>query len=110
MEVTLEAIIAIVSLVVGLPPALFMLWRCCRCRRHRRTEEHRLITPTRLASFDTLPRDEHTLWPQSRSPVRVWTFIGYQMDLMHNQPDIFPLRQTRESSGRGFGHLRGGNS
>ncbi|OHW96596.1 hypothetical protein CSPAE12_04793 [Colletotrichum incanum] len=46
----------------------------------------------------------------SRSPVRVWTFVGYQMDLMQNQPAMFPLRQTRESRGHDFGQLRGVNS
>ncbi|CCF31978.1 hypothetical protein CH063_04449 [Colletotrichum higginsianum] len=104
MEVTLEAIIAIVSLVVGLPPALLMLWRCCQSRRRSRTAEHRSIVPNRSTSFETMPQEENMMW--LRSPVRVWTFVGYQMDLMPRQPVVFPPQQAREPRDYNFQRLR----
>lgn len=122
MEVTLEAIIAIVSLVVGLPPALLMLWRCCQSRRRSQTAgepqasgtsvaqfeadypiEHRSIMPNRSTSFETMPQEENMMWP--RSPVRVWTFVGYQMDLMPRQITMFPLQQAREPRDYNFQRL-----
>ncbi|WQF82479.1 hypothetical protein CDEST_07493 [Colletotrichum destructivum] len=85
MEVTLEAIIAIVSLVVGLPPALLMLWRCCQSRRRSRTAgepqasgisvavleadypiAYRSVIPNRSTSFETMPQEENMMWSQQR--------------------------------------------
>ncbi|WDK10598.1 hypothetical protein CGRA01v4_01877 [Colletotrichum graminicola] len=109
MEVSLEAIIAIFSLAVGLPPTLFMLSRCWLGRRRRQVEQHQPTTSNNLTSFETLPSDELVLWPRSTYPIRVWSFAGYQMDLVQNHPVMFPLQQATGSRGHDFGYLRGGS-
>ncbi|KAK1596595.1 uncharacterized protein LY79DRAFT_48978 [Colletotrichum navitas] len=109
MKLSLEAIIAIISLVVGLPPALFMLSRCWLGKRRSQVEQHQPTTSNNLTSFETLPRDELILWSRPTFPIRVWSFAGYQMDLVQNHPVIFPLQQATVSRGHDFGHLRGGS-
>ncbi|KAK2058188.1 hypothetical protein LY76DRAFT_65613 [Colletotrichum caudatum] len=109
MEVSLEAIIAIVSLVVGLPPALFMFSRCRLGRRRSQIEQHQPNTSNKLTSFETLPREEPMLWPWSTFPVGAWSFAEYRMDLVQNHPTMFPSQQTTWLRGHDFGHLRGEN-
>ncbi|KAK2023538.1 hypothetical protein LX32DRAFT_627855 [Colletotrichum zoysiae] len=110
MEVSLEAIIAIVSLMVGLPPALFMFSRCRLGRRRSQIEQHQQNTSNKLTSFETLPREELMLWSRSTFPVRVWSFAEYRMDFVQNHPMMFPSHQTTGLRGHDFGHLRGGNT
>ncbi|KAH8672227.1 hypothetical protein BGZ61DRAFT_459067 [Ilyonectria robusta] len=49
MQMTIEAIIAVVALVAGLPPAMYTLWKCWRRRREqrRRCEEEGILAPRR---------------------------------------------------------------
>ncbi|KAF0316467.1 ubiquitin-like protein [Colletotrichum asianum] len=77
MEMTLEAIVAIVSLVVGLPSTIFILWKCFI---HRRSAS-RCFLQRSITSFDRLPYQE-SFPHQSQYPTfRSWTLVGFEVDM-----------------------------
>ena len=39
MEMSIEAIIAIIALVIGLPPSLLVMWKCVQRRRRERDRQ-----------------------------------------------------------------------
>ncbi|KAK1855885.1 ubiquitin-like protein [Colletotrichum chrysophilum] len=107
MEMTLEAIIAIVSLVVGLPPTIFILWRCfIHQSRASRCSSQR--SPT---SFDRLPYQESFSQQSQHPTLRSWTFVGFEVDITnqawHNLRHFNPMAgSTPRHSFRSVGHRR----
>ncbi|KAF6808779.1 ubiquitin-like protein [Colletotrichum sojae] len=85
MEVTLEAIIAIVALIVGLPPTIFILWKCWHRTRTERNRDARSSSPA--IPFEMLPREERMVWPEPTSipPSRTWTLVGFQVHMLQEQ-------------------------
>ncbi|KAF6831791.1 ubiquitin-like protein [Colletotrichum plurivorum] len=85
MEVTLEAIIAIAALIVGLPPTVFILWKCWYRRRAERNRDTR--STSAAVPFEILPREERMIWPEPTSmpPPRTWTLVGFQVHMLREQ-------------------------
>ncbi|KAK2023022.1 hypothetical protein LX32DRAFT_165969 [Colletotrichum zoysiae] len=106
MEMTLEAIIAIVSLVVGLPSTIFVLWKCSA---HRRRASRRTLRRS-SASFDSMPHGESSPQHMRYPTFRHWTLVGFEFD-MPNQTwhDICHLQPMRGNTpGYSFLNVRDG--
>ncbi|KAK2756299.1 ubiquitin-like protein [Colletotrichum kahawae] len=80
MEVTLEAIIAIISLVVGLPSTIFIIWKCCSRRRYCFGQATQPFSNDRSMRFESSPYEESFTRQHSNPTFRSWTFVGFQMD------------------------------
>ncbi|KAF4482668.1 hypothetical protein CGGC5_v008785 [Colletotrichum fructicola Nara gc5] len=112
MEVTMEAIIAIVSLVVGLPSTIFILWKCCRRRRYcfgQATQPFRPFANDTSMQFESSPYEESFTRRQSYPSFRTWTVIGFQVDAAPC-PDSFygmhPLRGWPAYGSNEVGYVR----
>jgi len=53
MEMTIEAIIAIIALVIGLPPTLLVMWKCVQRRRRERDRQGLSSGPARPSSVSS---------------------------------------------------------
>ncbi|OHF02421.1 hypothetical protein CORC01_02414 [Colletotrichum orchidophilum] len=82
MEMTLEAIIAIVALIVGSPPTCFIIWRSCIRRRERSTQA---IIP--LYRPHTITNTGSPHYGQSFASYSIWksrTMSAFEMEM--NRP------------------------
>ncbi|KAK2017098.1 hypothetical protein LZ32DRAFT_38742 [Colletotrichum eremochloae] len=91
MEMTLEAIIAIVSLVVGLPSTVFILWKCSIYgRRTSRYTSHSSSAP-----LDLIPHEESSPQHMQHPVFRYWTLVGFEFDMAsqtwHNLSHMQPM-------------------
>ncbi|KAK1625687.1 hypothetical protein BDP81DRAFT_435225 [Colletotrichum phormii] len=107
MEMTLEAIIAIVALVVGLPPTCFIIWKSCIRKRQKLRQAiislHRrhTITPNRPPHYEQPP------WSAPGSIWRSRTIIAFETEMNRSPSDESASRQGWPTGNYTFHHLGG---
>ncbi|KAI3555175.1 hypothetical protein CABS03_03736 [Colletotrichum abscissum] len=94
MQMTLEAIIGIVALFVGLPPTCFILWKTCI--RKGQKPRHAIIPLYRrhMIAQNRSPHYEQPQWPAPGSIWRSRTIVAFETEMNRYPSDEPTSRQS----------------
>ncbi|KAK1545067.1 hypothetical protein CPAR01_02569 [Colletotrichum paranaense] len=97
MQMTLEAIIGIVALFVGLPPTCFILWKTCIRKGQKQRHDETAIIPLHRRHTIAQNHSPHYEQPQWPAPGSIWrsrTIVAFETEMNRYHSDEPTFRQS----------------